>query len=215
MAIVTISRQEGSYGEVIGAILAKKMGLELITREKVHSLALSCDPEYSEACADYESEHGPGFFERIFFDKTSYTSLFESLTYEQASRGNVVIIGRGAQMVLQHVPGVFKLRVVAPRLVRVKRVMARYGLSLGRAEDFVRKHDHERRHLETSVFGMDPGDWSLYDIIINTAHFESGSAAEVVARSGKTEESRVCKKDRNDRTEKTHPGCGSKCGSDR
>jgi cytidylate kinase len=181
MTIITVSRQEGSNGDVIAAIVAKKIGLELITREKVHELAQSCDPEYSDACVDYESEHGPGFFERIFFDKTSYTSLFQSLTYEQASRGNVIILGRGAQMVLQNIPAVFKLRVVAPTSVRVERVKVRYDFSLARAEDYVRKHDHERRNLETSVFGRDPGDWSLYDVIINTAHFDSGAAAEVAA----------------------------------
>ncbi|MEJ2717440.1 MAG: cytidylate kinase family protein [Deltaproteobacteria bacterium] len=180
MPIITISRQEGSYGDVIAAILARNMGLELITRQKVHEIAQSCDPEYSEACVDYESEHGPGFFERIFFDKTSYTSLFQSLTYEQAGKGNVIIIGRGAPVVLQDIPSVFKLCVVAPRKVRVERVKARYNLSTARAEEYVRKHDHERTSLETSVFGRDPGDWSLYDIIINTAHYDSGSAAEVV-----------------------------------
>jgi hypothetical protein len=31
-----------------------------------------------------------------------------------------------------------------------------------------------------SVFERDPGDWSLYDVIVNTAHYDSGSAAEVV-----------------------------------
>jgi cytidylate kinase len=129
MPIITVSRQEGSYGDVIAAILARNMGLELITREKVHEVAQSCDPEYSEACVDYESEHGPGFFERIFFDKTSYTSLFQALTYEQASKGNVIILGRGAQMVLQKIPSVFKLRVVAPTRLRVERVKARYGFS--------------------------------------------------------------------------------------
>lgn len=180
MPIITVSRQEGSYGDVISSIVARKMGLELITRDKVHDLAQSCDPEYSDACVDYESEHGPGFFERIFFDRTSYTSLFQSLTYEQASQGNVVILGRGAQMALQGIPEVFKLRVVAPTSIRVERVKARYGFSLGRAEDYVRKHDHDRRNLETSVFDRDPGDWALYDIIINTAYFDAGSAAEVV-----------------------------------
>lgn len=180
MPIITVSRQEGSYGDVIAAILARNMGLELITREKVHEVAQSCDSEYSEACGDYELEHGPGFFERIFFDKTSYTSLFQALTYEQAGKGNVIILGRGAQMVFQEIPSVFKLRVVAPTKVRVERVKARYGFSSGRAEEYVRKHDHDRTTLETSVFGRDPGDWSLYDIIVNTAHYDSGSAAEVV-----------------------------------
>jgi len=180
MQIVTISTQVGSYGEVIAALVAKTLGLELISREKVHELAQTCDSDYRDACALYETEHGPGFLRRIFFDKPSHTSLFESLAYEQAARGNVVIVGRGAQIVLRDFPGVLKVRVVAPTELRVQRIMERYGMSQPDAADYVRKHDHERRNLMRSVFDVDATDWGLYDLILNTARFDSGSGTHIV-----------------------------------
>jgi cytidylate kinase len=183
MRIVTISRFVGSYADVIAATVARRMGLELIGRDQVHQMAQTCDPEYSRACSLYESEHGPGFFERIFFDRPSYTSLFESLTYEKASQGNVVIVGRGAQVILKDIPGVFSCRVVAPFGVRVQRIMERYRFDKQEAEDFVRKYDHERESLIRSIFRSDPNEWSLYDIIINTAHYSSGDAADIVIDS--------------------------------
>lgn len=183
MNIVTISRQVGSYGDVIAAVVARRMGLELITRDKIHEVAQSCDPEYSDACSVYETEHGPGFFERIFFDRPTYTSLFEALTYEQAAKGNVVIMGRGAQIILRDVPGVFRVRIVAPFDRRVGRIMERYAFSNKQAQDFVKKYDHERDTLMRSIFLSDPDSWSLYDLIVNTANYSSGAASDLVVHA--------------------------------
>ena len=180
MLIVTISRLVGSYADIIAATVARKLGLDLVGRDQVHEMAQSCDPEYGRACVLYETEHGPGFFERIFFDRPSYTSLFESLTYEKASYGNVVIVGRGAQIILKDVPGVFRCRVVAPFQLRVERIMERYRFERDEAADFIRKYDHERENLVRSIFRNDPNEWSLYDLIINTAKYSSGDASDVV-----------------------------------
>ncbi len=180
MRIVTISRLVGSYADVIAATIARRLDLELVGRDQVHELAQNCDPEYSRACDLYETEHGPGFFERIFFDRPSYTSLFEALTFEKASTGNVVLVGRGSQVVLRGIPGIFKCRVVAPFSLRVERIMERYNFTKNEAQDFVVKYDHDRENLIRSIFRSDPNEWSLYDIIINTEHYGSSQASDVI-----------------------------------
>lgn len=180
MTIVAISRQVGSYGDVIAAILARNLGLRLIGRDSVHELAQMCDPEYKAACESYESEQTPGFWERIFYDRPVYTSLFEALTFEQASRGNVVIVGRGCQITLAAVPGILKVRIVAPFEKRVQRVMERYQFSQTEADDFLQRYDQERENLVRFIFHTDPHDWSLYDVTINTNHYAPMAASEVV-----------------------------------
>jgi cytidylate kinase len=183
MKIVTISRQVGSLGDEIAAVTAEKMGLELVGRTGLHELAQSCDPEYKDACELYETEHGLGFFERLFFDRPSYTSLFEALTYEQAAKGNVLIVGRGAQVVLCGVPEVFRARLVAPIAARIERVMKRTASSREEAEEFVRKYDTERKSLMRTVFKEDLDDWSLYDLILNTGHYSVEAAADVIVEA--------------------------------
>jgi hypothetical protein len=180
MRIITISRLVGAYGDIIAAIVARRMGLDLIGREELHEMALSCDSEYRDACAVYEKEHGPGFFERLFFDRPSYYSLFEALTYDLAARGAVVMVGRGSQIVLRDVPGVFTARIVAPLSIRISRIMGRYNFNQEEAENFIQKYDHERDNLMRSIFHKNINDWSLYDIIINTAHFTAAAASEIV-----------------------------------
>jgi len=182
MNIITVSRLVGSYGDEIAANVAESMKLEFIGRNALHELAMSCDPEYSDACALYETEHGPGFFERLFFNRSAYKSLFEALAFEQASRGNVVIVGRGAQIALHNLPGVFSLGVVAPLELRIQRIMLRNSLSKEDAAYFVDKHDRDRRRLMKAVFDRDTDDWSLYDLVINTSHFSAEAATEVVIR---------------------------------
>ena len=180
MRVITISRLLGAYGDVIAPIVARRMGLALIGRDQLHEMAQTCDPEFSDLCTVYETEHGPGLFERLFFDRPSYTSIFEALTFEVASRGNVVIVGRGAQIILREVPGVARIRVVAPKDIRVKRVMERFGFSNDEAEHYTHKYDHDRENLVRSIFLSDPQDWSLYDLILNTERLTAGAAAQLV-----------------------------------
>ncbi|MEW6531994.1 MAG: cytidylate kinase family protein [Thermodesulfobacteriota bacterium] len=185
MPVVVISRQVGSYGDEIAKMVAADMGLELIGRDGLHKMALNCEVEYRDACKAYEREHGPGFFERIFFDRPPYFSLFESMAFEQASRGNVVIIGRGAQIVLWGFPGVFSARVVAPFETRVARMQERFGISSARAEDYVKTYDRERRSLLQSIFMVDLDDWELYNVIFNTHRYTARGAATALVEAVK------------------------------
>jgi hypothetical protein len=183
MGIITISRQVGSFGEEIGILVGKKLGYDVVDQAKVHKLAQECDAEFTKACTLYETEAKPGFFESFFFQSAAYTSLFESLNYELASQGNVVIIGRGAQIVLRDLPGVFKARIVAPLDVRVERVMARGNVPRDEARRFVDKYDSQRRALIRSVFDKDLRDWDLYDLILNTKCYTAEKGAEILCKA--------------------------------
>jgi len=183
MAIVVISRQVGSLGDEIAAKVAERLNLQLMDQAYVHNLAKACDPEFEKACALYETELEPGFFERFFFSNEGYSSLFESLNLELASQGNVVLIGRGAQIVLKDIPGVFKTRIVAPKEVRVKRVAQQQGVSQDEATDFVDQYDTLRRALIRTLFDTDLKDWDLYDLILNTKNYTIETGSEIVCRA--------------------------------
>ena len=183
MAIITISRQVGSLGDEIAHTVADKLGYQLIGHEQLHQLAESCDKDFKDACRLFEKEVQPSFFERFFFNTPAYTSLFESLNLELASRGDVVIIGRGAQIALSKLPGILKVRTVAPLQLRVERVSKIQGVSYEEADHFVRKHDHERRALIKTVFEKDLGDFTLYDLILNTKTFSVEAGADLIIKA--------------------------------
>lgn len=184
MAVVAISRKVGSYGEEIGALVAAKLGYRLISREEIHRLGQECDPQFKDACSMFESEApAGGLLDRFFFRDPAYTALFAALNYELASQGEVVIMGRGAQIVLADTPGVCKVRVVAPTALRVERIMALKGVPLEEAREYVRRYDHQRRSLIESVYQRDLGDWSLYDLVVNTANMNQQVASDIVCQA--------------------------------
>ena len=182
MAIVTISRKIGSNGEEIARGVALKLGYQYVSREDMHALAQDCDKDYAKACTLFEKEEPSGFLERFALKDPSYRSLFMALNYELAARGNVVIMGRGAQVVLADVPEVFRVRVVAPFEVRVDRIAQKLNLRPERAADYVRKHDRHRRSAVEMIFEVNLGDWSLYDLVFNTARISVDTAVELICR---------------------------------
>ncbi len=181
MAVVTISRQVGSFGDEIAALAAEKLGYELISRERIHELAQECDADFQKACSLYEEEIKPlSFFDRLFFGDPAYTALFESLNYELASQGDVVILGRGAQIALGHVSGVFNCRIVAPKELRVERIQTKKGLRPDEARDFVETYGARRRALIESIYHHRLSDWSLYDLVLNTAAISPQDGADIL-----------------------------------
>ena len=182
MAVVTISRQTGSRGDEIAAMLAKKLNHELIDDEKIHALAESCDDEYKDACSAYEMEKFQGFFERLSFNRPAYKSLFESLNLELAGRDNVVLLGRGVQVVLKEFPGIFHARIVAPDELRIKQIASEQNLSEQAARDFMHSQDTQRSALIQSIYKIDLNDFELYDMVINTSDFTVEAAADLIAQ---------------------------------
>jgi cytidylate kinase len=183
MAVVTISRQVGSYGDEIAALVAESLHYRLIGRDEFHEMAEAADPEFKKAFVQFESAVEPRFFERFFFQNPAYTSLFESITYDLAGTGDVVILGRGAQVVLQESPGVFKARIVAPLETRVRRVMEKRRVSLEEASDFVSRYDHQRKAIIQSIYLKDLSDWYLYDMILNTGWFPPQAGATILLQA--------------------------------
>ena len=180
MTVVTISRQVGSFGDEIAEAVAEKLNFRLVGQEEIHALASSCDQGFKDACALFEREVPKGFMERFFFHNPAYISLFESLHFELASLGNVVIVGRGAQIVLGDIPSVLKVRVVAPLKVRINRVMEAKNMSADDAADFVNSYGHQRRALIESIYHIDLSNWALYDLIVNTNILDREAGANIV-----------------------------------
>jgi cytidylate kinase len=183
MAVVTISRQTGSSGDEIAAQLAKNTGCELINDEKIHRLAESCDDDYKDACSAYEKETFGGILDRLAFDRPAYRSLFGALNLELASKDNVILMGRGVQVVLKQIPGIFHVRIVAPEEVRARTIAATKGLPEREAYEYVRSQDRRRRSLIQSIYNIDLNDFLLYDLVLNTTNFSVEAAADLLAQA--------------------------------
>ena len=84
-----------------------------------------------------------------------------------AARGNVVILGRGSQAILQHHPETLHVWVAAPFEWRVGNLVERDGVSKHDAEKRITKSDKDREAFHRQYFKVEPNAPALYDVGFN------------------------------------------------
>lgn len=183
MAVVTISRQSASLGDEIAQGLAEDLGYHLVSREDIHQLAASYDNKFRRDLERLEDERGMSLLERLFFGQPAYASLYAAVIMELASRRQTIILGRGAQVVLRHVPQVLRARVVAPREVRTQRVMDGMGLDYEHARAWLAQHDQLRRSLINQIFDHDLRNWALYHLVLNTETMDVAGGVRILRQA--------------------------------
>lgn len=111
-----------------------------------------------------------------------------SLIFDVAARDDAILIGAGAQYLLSGIPGVVRLKAIAPAEVRKERLMAAYNLSAEDVSSTVERADREQRDYNRAVFGADWDDPLHWDLVINTEVLDPGmvcdSVAALIARDG-------------------------------
>jgi cytidylate kinase len=201
MSAVTISREYGSGGGEIASRLAKRLGWELIDHEIVEYIAAEMGMTTQEAEARDEQAEGvfaqamntvqyldPTFMAyapsaAFLSDEEVYRETLIRVVRAAFTRGHVVIVGRGSQVLLAEQRNVLHVRIVAPFEQRVAYVMQREGLDQQAAQSRIQMKERARgRFLETK-YHCKAEDAHLYDIILNTAFLDLDSAVDVMCNA--------------------------------
>ena len=98
-----------------------------------------------------------------------------------AALGNVVVVGRGANIITRDLDQAFHVRLVASFDERVARTREREHLDGQAAERFVRRTDDGRRRYVKKYYGEDIEDPLLYHVVINTDRVSVSEAARMIA----------------------------------
>jgi cytidylate kinase len=183
MPIVTITRQLGSDGDVIGSALAQRLGFRYLDREGIVQAMLAYGGEVEPSAPEIQ-EKRPGFWERLNEERRRHSIMLRSAVYSSALEDDCVIVGVGASMLLQGVSHVMKVLTIAPQETRVRRLMdqgvpERAGpLDHPTALELVRARDREVSGYLRYLFNVDYTDPKLYDFVLNTARWTPSAAAE-------------------------------------
>ncbi len=102
-----------------------------------------------------------------------------------AQEGNVLIMGRGGQVVLRKHPAALHVQIVAPFADRVEAVMASHGLSKRDAQHRVRASDRARFDYVRRYHGVDWLDPTLYHLAINTGRVPVDTAVNLIVAAEK------------------------------
>jgi len=182
VAIITISRGSLSGGKALAGCLADRLGYPILGREVLLEAAESMG--VSEEVFREKFEAAPGLWARLTREREKYTLAIQTSLAEWCTRGDLVYHGLSGQFLLKDLPGVLKVRLVAPLDMRVKAFMDTHPLvSHAETESFIRNVDQERSRWCRLMYGADLTDPSHYDMTVNLKRLSLESACAVITEA--------------------------------
>ena len=126
--VITISRQKGSCGMWIAEELARRMCWRFICKDLISEAASKAGID--EAKMERVFEARVSLQDRITFQQRSakYVDAMARVMREEVDKGNVVILGRGAGVILAEDRRLFRVHVVADLDTRIQRIASEQKL---------------------------------------------------------------------------------------
>ena len=185
MPVVAVSWELGSDGDRIGRVLAERFGGRFVDGTALFEAAREYDAPGVRPGAPELAERAPSFWERLNEERRRYAVLLRAVMYGFAAEGNCVLLGYGAGPLLRDVSHVIKVRTVAPRGLRVERLLAAApranAMTREQAEDLIRRTDRDRARYIRYLFNLDIDDPAFYDLVLNTRAISPPAAVDVLA----------------------------------
>ena len=157
--IITIGREYGSGGRVIGKLVAEKLGVPFYDKEILTRAA-----EESGLCKEVFERHDEkasvgsmlvgsqsthmgtvGMGVQMPLNQRVFLAQFDAIT-KLANEGDCVIVGRCADYVLKDLPNVTHVFLYASLEKRIERIMQVENVNRDTARDLIRKTDKQRKN---------------------------------------------------------------------
>lgn len=190
--IITISRQYGSGGRIVGKLLAERLGIPFYDNEII---SLSAEKTgLSKECFVNAEETSTG---NLLLSLTTLTPSVESfglplnekiflvqsqVIKEVAEKGSCVIVGRSADYILSDTQNCINVFLQADLKDRINRAVAQYDLPEKNAEAAVIKTDKRRANYYNYFTGLKWGAAENYDLILNTSRMELEKIVDVIEK---------------------------------
>jgi len=178
MAIITISRQIGSLGDEIAKAAADALGYHYIEKVQISEILSKCGFSISEI--DKLDEKKPSVWQTLSMQTEIFAHFIRAAINELAARKDVVIVGRGGQVILKDTPGVLHVRVIAPFETRVGRLMEQRAYDEKTALRIVRQTDRDSLGYLSNYFEANIENSDLYDLVINTRAMTLEESVEMI-----------------------------------
>jgi cytidylate kinase len=167
MAVIAMTQEMASLGKDVALGVCEELGLQQVRHEVGDVVAGHMQVKKSLIRRIREGKASK--VEKWAADEKTISIFTAREVYELAVKGNVLIRGWGATLLLSHVPHVPCIRVCAPMEVRVRRLMERLETDdeeLARHE--ILQDDAARAARMSEHFNVAWGDPTLYDLTLNT-----------------------------------------------
>jgi len=197
MAVITISRQFGAGGITLGKMVAEKFGYTFADTEIIKMVAEMANVS-THFVETVEKEAGGKFSkfisktvskplvgrilkdERGYIDEEIYLDYLVLIIAQMADDGDVVILGRGSQYILNDHPDAYHILLIDTFENRVKFMQDNYDLSRNRAVHVVKNEDKRRLNLYKKLGKSDYDNPDLYHLVLNRSRISLDKASELI-----------------------------------
>jgi cytidylate kinase len=190
---ITIARQEGAGGLTVASSLAEYMQTHTSSHDvwTVFSQRLVAkvleDLHIDKGAAGFMGEGHKGVVkdaieELLGFHPSDWTFVqrANATILNLAQAGNVILVGRGANIVTSKLETVFHVYLIGSFEKRIEQAQKVFSLDRKSAINYIKKKDEARRRYLKDNFDKDIDDPLLYHIVINTDLIQHDEAARLI-----------------------------------
>lgn len=185
---LAISREEGAGGSEISQLLGEKLGWEVLDKNLLDRVAerLECSPAtlelVDETPGNWVLDVLGAWMDRRIITQEKYVVHLGRVVLAAVRRGDVVLVGRGAQFLLPREKGLC-VRIIAGKKFRVERIAASRNLGASAARQLVEETDLGRREFAQRFFHREIDDPHHYDLVINAERIGPDDAANMILQA--------------------------------
>ena len=198
--IITIGRQSGSGGKLIGQKVAEKLGVQCYDKELL-SLAAKQSGLCQELFEKHDERPTSSFLYSLVMD--SYSMGYTSSGYSDmpinhkvflaqfdtikklADNESCVIVGRCADYALADYPKVVSVFIAGDEADKLKRIQELYQVDAAKAKDIMVKSDKKRSSYYNYYSNKKWGDPRSYDLCLNSSSVGIEGAADLILEFAK------------------------------
>jgi cytidylate kinase len=184
---ITISREPGSGGSEVARRLAADLGMDLIGAQIIQQVAerAGTSAKVIASLDEKEVSRRDSWIDSMFRKRhiwpDEYLHHLTRVIGTIGKQGNTVIVGRGAQFILPP-QETFRVRLIAPREIRIRNVMRDSNTDFEDSERYVYKTEANRNAFHRKYFNDDWANAEHYDLLINTGYMGiEGAVASIEA----------------------------------
>lgn len=182
--IITIGRQYGSGGRIIGKLLAEKLGISFYDKEIIEMAAKKSG--MSQEAFEKVDETAAS---SLLYSIATSVSMFGNYVSPQvdlplndklfiiqseiiksiAKKGSCVIVGRCADYILKDRSDIINLFIYADKESRKKRAINEYGISPNKVDSYLHKIDKKRSTYYNHYTGEKWGNYLNYHMCLDSS----------------------------------------------
>ncbi len=209
MAVITISRELGSEGDKIADLVCQELGYRRMDKALLSEIARQAGVDVEAILAmersfatrarlvssdmlSLYSKQPTAFDSKRALDDQTYGQIVQGAMEQYAEQGNVVIVGRGGQMVLRGWPTAVHVLLYATVEVRAQRLMRRHNITEQEARRRISESDEEKRQAIRHMHkNTEWKDLRYYHLTINTGCVDPEIATQIIVLAARHKDTAV------------------------